>query len=143
MALTSKEKDKEKKKNKDKGAANTVPPKKQQKKITDSDGKGYFFCGAEGHQKKHCINYHAWHAKKGMLLGLVCSEVNLISVPERTWWLDSVATTHISVSMQGCLNYQPLNDGERYIYVGDDNKVPVEAIGRFRLLLRTGFFLSV
>ena len=59
LASTSKEKGKGKKKNKDKGAANTVPLKKQQKKTTDLDGKGCFFCGAEGHQKKHCTNYHA------------------------------------------------------------------------------------
>ena len=37
--------------------------------------------------------------KKGTLLNLVCSEVNLTSVPKHTWWIDSSATTHISVSM--------------------------------------------
>ena len=142
LASTSKEKGKGKKRNKDKGAASTVPPKKQQKKTTDSDGKGCFFCGAEGHQKKHCTNYHAWRAKKGMLLGLVYSEVNLISVPRHTWWIDSGATTHINVSMQGCLSCRKPNDVERYIYVGDGNKVEVEAIGKFRLLLKTGAYLD-
>ena len=78
-----------------------------------------------------------------MLLTLVCSEVNLISVPGHTWWLDSGATTHISVSMQGCLSCRKPSDGERYIYVGDGNTVEVEAIGTFRLLLRTGFYLDL
>ena len=72
-----------------------------------------------------------------MLHNLVCSEVNLSSVPGHTWWIDSGATTHISVSMQGYLSCQKPNDVERYIYVGDGNKVKVEAIGKFRLLLKT------
>ena len=60
-----------------------------------------------------------------------------------TWWLDSAAITHISVSMQSCLSCQKPSDGERYIYVGDGNPVEVEAIGTFRLLLRTGFYLDL
>ena len=78
-----------------------------------------------------------------MILSLVCSEVNLTSVPRHTWWLDSAATTHISVSMQGCLSCRKQSDDERYIYVGDGNLVEVEAIGTFRLLLRTGFYLDL
>ena len=45
--------------------------------------------------------------------------------------------------MQGCLNYRKPNDGERYIYVGNGKKVEVEAIGNFRLLLKTGFYLDL
>ena len=59
---------------------------------------------------------------------LVCSEVNLASVPGNTWWLDSGATTNISVSMKGFLNNRKPNDVERYIYVGDGKSVEVEAI---------------
>ncbi|KAL4320124.1 hypothetical protein GQ457_18G006850 [Hibiscus cannabinus] len=68
---------------------------------------------------------------------LVCSEVNLASVPRNTWWIDSGATTHISISMQGCLSYRKPSDGERNIFVGDGKSVEVEAIGHFRLLLGT------
>ena len=96
-----------------------------------------------GHKKKQCSNYHAWRAKNGTLLNLVCSEVNLTSVPKHTWWIDSGATTHISVSMQGCLSYRKPNDGERYIFVGDDKKVEVEAIETFRLLLKSGTYLDL
>ncbi|KAF7821196.1 Retrovirus-related Pol polyprotein from transposon TNT 1-94 [Senna tora] len=39
-----------------------APHKKQHKEPTQD---GCFFCGAEGHKKKHCTNYHAWRAKKG------------------------------------------------------------------------------
>jgi hypothetical protein len=34
-------------------------------------------------------------------------------------------------------------DGERYIYVGDDNKAEVEVIWHFRLLLETGLYLDL
>ena len=35
------------------------------------------------------------------------------------------------------------NDAGRRIYVGDDKSVEVEAIGHFRLLLSTGFYLDL
>ena len=73
--------------------------------------------------KKECTKYHARHAKKGIIFTLVCSEINLASIPRNTWWLDSSATTHISVSMQGCLNYRRPSDSERYIFVGDGKSV--------------------
>jgi hypothetical protein len=90
--------------------------------------------------KKNCTNYHAWRAKKG-IFSLVCEEVNSVSVSIDTWWIDSGATTHISVSMQGCRNYRKPREGERYIYVGDGNKAEVEAMGHFRLLLKTSLYL--
>ena len=42
-----------------------------------NQGDNYFFCSKPGHVKKKCTKYHAWHAKKGMFLTLVCSKVNL------------------------------------------------------------------
>ncbi|CAJ2664638.1 unnamed protein product [Trifolium pratense] len=102
-----------------------------------------FFCKKAGHMKKDCSKYAAWREKKGNFFTFVCSEINLVSVPKDTWWVDSGATTHISMSMQGCLWSRPPSDAERFIYVGDDNKVAVEAIGTFRLLLKTGFHLDL
>ena len=101
--LTSTSKDKGKKRKKDKEGA-AVPYQKKQHKEKRVDS--CFFYGAVGYKKKQCTNYHAWRAKKGTLLNLVCYEVNLTSVPKHTWWIDSGATTHISVSMQGCLSFQ-------------------------------------
>ena len=77
-----------------------------------------------------------------MFLTLVCSEVNLALVPRNTWWLDSGATTNISVSMQGCLGNRKPIDFERWIYVGGGKSVEAEAIGHFRLLLCTDFYLD-
>ena len=45
--------------------------------------------------------------------------------------------------MQGCLWSRPPSDAERFIFVGDGNKVPVEAIEHFRLLLKTGCYLDL
>jgi GAG-pre-integrase domain/Integrase core domain len=45
--------------------------------------------------------------------------------------------------MQGCRNYRKPRDDERYIYVGNDNKAEVEAIGHFRLLLKTGLYFDL
>ena len=133
-------KDKGKKRKNDKEAAE-VPYQKKQHKEKKVDG--CFFYGDMGHKKKQCTNYHVWRAKKGTLLNLVCSEVNLTSIPKHTWWIDSGATTHISVSMHGCLSCRKPNDGERYIFVGDGKKVEVEAIGTFRLLLKSGTYLDL
>ncbi|RVW68066.1 Retrovirus-related Pol polyprotein from transposon TNT 1-94 [Vitis vinifera] len=66
--------------------------------------------------------YAAWREKKGTLPNFVCSEINLAVVPTNTWWIDTGATTHISVTMQGCLRSRMPTDGERYIYVGNGNK---------------------
>ena len=85
--------------------------------------------------KKTCTKYAAWREKKGTLLNLVCLEINLAIVSIDTWWIDTGATTHISVTMQGCLRSQMPTDGEIYIYVGNSNKVAMKVIGLFRLQL--------
>ena len=54
-------------------------------------------------QKKECPKYVTWGVKKSKCITLVCSEVNLAFVPKDTWWVKSGATTHISMSLQGCL----------------------------------------
>ena len=123
-------------------ANNAAQKSKREDTSAKAEEKNCFFCKAPGHTKKFCTNYHAWLAKKGMSLALVCSEVNLSSVSRYTWWIDSGATTNISMSMQGCLSHRKPSEAERYVYVGNGNKVEVESIGKFRLLCKTGFYLS-
>ena len=103
--------------------------KKQDKEIT------CFFCKKTGHIKKTCTKYATWREKKGTLLNFAGSKINLAIVPTDTWWIDTGATTHISVTMQGCLRSRMPTNGERYIYVGNGNKVAVKAISIFRLQL--------
>ena len=83
--------------------------------------------------KKTCTKYAAWREKKRTLLNFICLEINLVIVSLDTRWIDMGATTHISVTMQGCLRSRMPTDGERYIYVGNGNKAAVKAIGLFRL----------
>ena len=45
--------------------------------------------------------------------------------------------------MQGCLNCRKPNDGKKYIYVDDGKKAEVEVITKFRLLLKTRFYLDL
>ena len=90
--------------------------------------------------KKDCLKYCAWCIKKGIPLTLVCSEVNLVSVPRYTWWVDSGATAHISISKQGCQSYCQPSDDERFIYMGDDSRIEVQTIGVFKLSLMSVWF---
>ena len=110
------------------------------------DPDACFFCHKKGHMKKECTLYKAWllkNNKKGTYSSNVCSEVNSVTVPIDTWWIDSGATTHVSVSMQGCLSHRRPSDVEEYIYSGDGSKAKVVAIGHFKILLRTGFYLDL
>ena len=66
--------------NKSEKAVDITPQKKQQKKLYYLEAISCFFYGAEEH-------------------GLICSKVNLASVYRHTWWIDSGATTHITVFM--------------------------------------------
>jgi hypothetical protein len=109
ITSTSKGKEKQKRKiNSDTATTSSQKKPTKDKKLViktepDKENKWCFFCGSEGHMKKNCINYHAWRAKKDNF-SFVCEEVNSVSISIDTWWIDSCATTHISVSMQGCRN---------------------------------------
>ena len=57
--------------------------------------------------------YHVWRENNGNFITLVCTEVNLASVSIDTWWLDSRATIHVSMSMQDCLHCRkPISEGK-------------------------------
>nr|CAN72650.1 hypothetical protein VITISV_040400 [Vitis vinifera] len=53
------------------------------------------------------------------------------------------ATTHLSVIIQGCLRSRVPTDAEKFIYMGNGNKAPIEAIGLFRLHLEFGCYLDL
>ncbi|KAJ9554358.1 hypothetical protein OSB04_018403 [Centaurea solstitialis] len=131
----------DKKKKRAKGTAENVPKQKKHKK--QNKESTCFFCKKAGHIKKECSKYAAWLEKHGKYLTFVCTKVNLAFVSEDTWWVDSGATAHISMSMQGCLWSRPPTNDEKFIYVGDGAKVKVKAIGTFRILLKTGVYLDL
>ena len=58
-----------------------------------------FFCKKASHVKKDCPKYANWHVKKGTLLNFIYFEVNLASVHKLTWWINTGATTRVSLPM--------------------------------------------
>ncbi|KAK4483887.1 hypothetical protein RD792_011096 [Penstemon davidsonii] len=131
LASASNDGNAKKRKRKDKGKKTADPGTSQHKEQKKQDqGLTCFFCRKAGHLKKDCSKYAGWRVKKGKLLNFVCSEVNLSMVPSDTWWIDTGATTHISVTLQDCLSYREPIDGERYIYVGNGNKAEVVAVAK-------------
>ena len=92
--------------------------------------------------EKDCSKYEKWLVKKGKLLKFVCYEVNLALIPNHTWWTNTGATTHISMTMQGCPRSWVSIDAKRFIYMGNSNKAPIEVIGLFRLQLEYGCYLD-
>ena len=51
-----------------------------------------------------------WHARgvknmnQGNSLALVCFEFTLVDIPVHSWWIDSVASIHITNSLQELIN---------------------------------------
>ena len=93
--------------------------------------------------KKDYPKYAKWLIKNGKLLNFVCSKVNLALIPNHTWRIDTDATTHISVTMQGCLRSRAPTDAKRFIYMENGNKAPVVVIGLFRLQLESSCYLDL
>jgi len=73
----------------------------------------------------------------------VCFESNLTEVPHNSWWIDSGCTTHVYNMMQGFLSTRTIKPNEKFVFMGNREKVPVEAVGTYRLILDTGFYLDL
>ncbi|KAL0544331.1 hypothetical protein IC582_019444 [Cucumis melo] len=101
------------------------------------------FCNKPGHYQKDCLKRKAWFENKGKHNALVCFESNLTEVPYNTWWIDSGCTIHVFNTMQGFLTTRTTNLNERFIFMGNRVKVPVEAVGTYRLTLDTRHHLDL
>ncbi|CAA7053517.1 unnamed protein product [Microthlaspi erraticum] len=102
-----------------------------------------FFCKQVGHFKKDCPKRKAWFDKKGKHHSFVCSELNLIEVPNNTWWLDSGATTHVSHIKQGFSSIQPIRGPEQYLFMGNRMKARIEGIGTYKLIMDTSCHVNL
>uniref|UniRef100_A0A1J3K4I8 Retrovirus-related Pol polyprotein from transposon TNT 1-94 n=2 Tax=Noccaea caerulescens TaxID=107243 RepID=A0A1J3K4I8_NOCCA len=102
------------------------------------------FCKRPGHFQKDCTKRKEWFEKKGNPMGSVSFfESNLTHVSSKTWWIDSGANVHVTNSLQGFLSTQTINSSENYLFMGNRDKAPVEAIGTYRLILESGFCLDL
>ena len=114
---------------------------KDQKRQKQDKALTCFHCRKPGHFKKECTKYHAWKEMKGNFIPLVCTKFNLASVSINTWWLNSDATIHVSLSIQGCLHCRKPITEEKHVFIGIDTSARLEGLGTFRLLLNTGHFV--
>jgi hypothetical protein len=108
---------------------------------TRENGVTCFFWKKAGRVKKDCHKYHKWLEKKGMFA--LFHELNFISVPSNSWWVDSAATCHVSCTVQGFLDRRKPNPDEAAIFTGQGMPNKVEFIGTLRLVLNNGHLLDL
>jgi transcription elongation factor Elf1 len=118
--------------------------KKENKEPIKQNGKKdtCYFCKKEGHMKKDCQKYIKWLERKGNLICPVCHESFFVEAPNNTWWIDSGSIIHIVSSMQGFLTTRRLASNER-VYSGNKLFSLVEAVGTFRIILKSGYVLDL
>ena len=121
-------------------ASEKEPQKQQKDTSTNAKNKGFFFVEIIFFERSIATIITPGVLRKVCFLVLFVptSEFNLVSIPRHTQWIDSSATTNISVSLQDCTSCRKPTGGEKYIYMGDGKTVEVEAIENLRLLLKIG-----
>jgi len=65
----------------------------------------------------------------------VCFESNLAEVPHNTWWIDSKCMNHVSNIVHGFLTIQTISPNEKFVFMGNRVKAPMEAVETYRLKL--------
>lgn len=63
-----------------------------------------FYCKKKGHFQKDFRNFFSRCEKKGISITCVCFENNFVDVPNKTWWIDTGATSHVDNSLHGFQN---------------------------------------
>jgi hypothetical protein len=116
---------------------NKVPIKQNGNKDT------CYFCKKKGHMKKDCQKYIKWLERKGNLISLVCHESFFVEAPNNTWWIDSGSTIHIVNSMQGFLTTRKPASNEQRVYSGNKLFSKVEAVGTYRIILKSRYVLDL
>ena len=120
-----------------------VQPKgkdKKKKKARDPKKLKCFFCGKKGHIKKNCRDFLAKGGKEGMR-DLLVVETCLVEESNDLWVIDSGATNHVCVSLQGFKETRSLSDESLSLRMGDGSLVLAEAVGDVHLYFDSFRFL--
>ncbi|GJS75644.1 putative RNA-directed DNA polymerase [Tanacetum coccineum] len=96
-------------------------------------------CKEVGHWKRNCPTYLAELLKKKKVGSASSSgifAIELFSFPNNNSWVyDTGCGTHICITKQGFRIEKKLKRGSLYLYVGNEVRAQVEAIGSFDLVL--------
>jgi len=58
-------------------------------------------------------------------------------------WIDSGCTTHVSNIMYEFLSTRTINPNEMFVFIDNKDKVPVKAVGTYRLIFDTKYPLDL
>ena len=130
----------------------SIPPadnKVKKKKKKNPKKAKCFACGKVGHFKRDC-KANLGKKSKGGKCDLLYIEAYLMKESKETWVIDSGATNHVCVSLQGFKETRSLLDKSFVLRTGDGNLVLAEAVGdvhlyfdEFRvIILRDYFYVS-
>jgi len=88
-------------------------------------------------------NVKTWFKRKVDHNAHVCFESNLTKVPYKTWWIDSGCMPHVSNMMQRFISTQTINPNEKFVFMGNREKVLVEVVRTYCLIFDTKFYLDL
>ncbi|GKB78378.1 zinc finger, CCHC-type containing protein, partial [Tanacetum coccineum] len=120
----------------------TSPPPKKENPVNDAI---FHQCGKVGHWRRNCPVYLIELMKKKKLSqgastsGIITIE--LYSFPNKSWIYDTRCGIHICITTQGLRGSKKLKPGALSLYVGNGNRVAVEAIGSYHLELPSGLVI--
>ncbi|KAH6787526.1 vacuolar fusion CCZ1-like protein [Perilla frutescens var. hirtella] len=120
---------KKKKRYAPKKAADAAPKVKKPKvKIPPEEFKSKtkcFKCGQPGHWKAMCSN----KKKKRCISHTLVIETCLVTCSTQSWIVDTGATDHICMSLQGFMAKRQLSENEITVYMGNATRVAAVAVG--------------
>ncbi|GJT34606.1 retrotransposon protein, putative, ty1-copia subclass [Tanacetum coccineum] len=104
-------------------------------------------CKEVGHWKRNCHVYLAELLKKKKQVGSASSSsifaIELFAFPNKSWVYDTGCGTHVCITKQGFREARKLKQGALYLYVGNDVRAQVEAIGSYDLVLPNGLVICL
>lgn len=116
--------------NKGKGA-------KKKKKVNVARVKCYN-CQLKGHYAKDCTAPKKVHPIITYVSEICVSSSVFLTELDPLWVIDSGATDHVAKDRGSFVDFQRVQEGQRWIYVGNNARVAVKGIGTCKLVLHEG-----